>query len=379
MGHRRPHRGLRTHVGRWLLLAGGLCGWLSAAAGETGTTAPAASASAPRPIARILFGSCARENLPMPIFATIVAHQPELFIFLGDNIYADTTDMEVMRNKYARLAADPGFRKLIKSCPVLATWDDHDYGVNDGGADYPMKVESQRVFLDFWQDPADSPRRGRPGVYDAHVYGPEGKRLQVILLDTRYFRGPLKRGTPRTGGSYVPQDDPSVTMLGEQQWSWLEQQLRTPAELRVLVSSIQCVAEAAGQETWANLPHQRQRLFDLIEQTRAEGIVIISGDRHWAELSVLDDPRLYPLYDLTSSSFNQIHARGIPTPNKYRAVPNTYHRENFGAITVDWDRPDPAIALQVLDLEGHEQIGLQIHRSQLSFPKRSSNSQNLLH
>ena len=184
-----------------------------------------------------------------------------------------------------------------------------------------MKSESQRIFLDFWHDPVDSPRRDRPGVYDAHVYGPEGKRLQVILLDTRYFRGPLKRAAPRMGGSYVPQDDPHVTMLGEEQWSWLEQQLRVPAELRIMASSIQCVAEASGQETWSNLPHERQRLFDLIERTRAEGLVIISGDRHWAELSVLEDPRLYPLYDLTSSSFNQIHARGIPTPNKYRGVP----------------------------------------------------------
>ena len=140
------------------------------------------------------------------------------------------------------------------------------------------------------------------------------------------------------GGSYVPQDDPHVTMLGEEQWSWLEQQLRVPAELRILASSIQCVAEASGQETWSNLPHERQRLFDLIERTRAEGVVIISGDRHWAELSVLKDPRRYPIYDLTSSSFNQLHV-GIPTPNKYRSIPKTYHRENFGR---NYDRLGPA-------------------------------------
>ena len=61
--------------------------------------------------------------------------------------------------------------------------------------------------------------------------------------------------------------------------------------------------------------------------------------------------------------------RGIPTPNKYRSIPKTYHRENFGAITIDWDQPDPQISLQVLDVEGNEQIGLQLKLSQLKLPR----------
>ena len=105
--------------------------------------------------------------------------------------------MDVMRAKYARLKADAGFSKLMKTCPVLATWDDHDYGANDAGADYVKRAESQRIFVDFWGDPADSPRHKRPGVYDARVFGPKGQRLQVILLDTRFFRGPLKKGAQR--------------------------------------------------------------------------------------------------------------------------------------------------------------------------------------
>ena len=81
----------------------------------------------------------------MPIFETIVTQRPELFIFLGDNIYADTIDMDVMCAKYAKLKADAGFAKLMKTCPVLATWDDHDYGANDAGAEYVKRVESQRL------------------------------------------------------------------------------------------------------------------------------------------------------------------------------------------------------------------------------------------
>ena len=183
----------------------------------------------------------------MPILDTIREHSPDIFVFLGDNVYADTEDMAVMKAKYAKLGESAPFQRLIESCRVLATWDDHDYGVNDGGADYPKRVESQQQFLDFWNEPADSPNRKRPGIYTAKIYGPEGKRVQVIVLDTRYFRSPLKKGDKRVGGSWVPDDTPDKTMLGDAQWQWLEEQLRRPAEVRVIASSIQFIAEDAGQ------------------------------------------------------------------------------------------------------------------------------------
>jgi len=312
----------------------------------------AITADDPRPVSRILFGSCLKENNPSPIFETMLGRKPDLLLFLGDNIYADTDDMAVMRAKYDVLGATPGFQQLRAACPVHATWDDHDYGLNDGGAEFPKRDEAQRVFLDFWGDGPDSPRRGRPGVYESAIYGEPGKRVQVILLDTRYFRGPLKKGEKRLGGSWVPTDDPSITMLGEAQWAWLEEELKKPAEVRLVVSSIQLVASAAGQETWANLPLEQKRLYDLIAKTKANGIIVLSGDRHWAELSVEREGVPYPIRDLTSSSFNQIHPRGTPTENTKRAFPQTWHRENFGEVEIDWKGEETRVHLRVRDLEG---------------------------
>ena len=318
-----------------------------------------------KPLSRIMFGSCIKQDKPMPIFKTIQSKRPEMFIFLGDNIYADTTDMKVMKAKYDKLAADPGFSALRETCPMLATWDDHDYGENDAGASYSKRIESQRLFADFWQLPQQAPPRHRAGVYDAHVYGPKGQRTQVILLDTRYFRGPLKRGEKRVGGPYYPTDDPAIAMLGEAQWKWLEKQLRVPAELRILATSIQYIAESAGQETWSNIPRERKRLFELIKQTKASGIVMISGDRHWAEIASLPGPTGYPLYDITSSSLNQPHGRGTPTINRYRHLPKTYHQANFGSIQVDWQKSDPTIQVQILDLDGKPRINKELKLSNL--------------
>lgn len=325
-----------------------------------GTTAPH------EPLSRILFGSCIKQAQPAPIFDAILADQPELFLFIGDNIYGDTEDMQVLNDKYETLGAIPGFAKLRESTGVLATWDDHDYGVNDGGADYAKRVESQRIFLDFWKDASDSPRRSRPGVYDSHVFGPDGQRVQIILLDTRYFRSPLKKSeTRRTGGPYEPDDSPEKTMLGEAQWKWLENQLRVPAELRLIATSIQCLSQDDGQETWSNLPRERQRFLKLIKDTEANGVVLISGDRHWSELSSLSEGLDYPLYDLTSSSLNQPHGRGTPTLNRFRDVSTTYHRENYGAITIDWNRNDPTVTLEIRDMKGMSRLSKKLVLSAL--------------
>jgi len=327
-----------------------------------------AMSSANEPLSRIHFGSCIKQQNPMPLLQRVVADDPELFLFLGDNIYADTEDMDVMRAKYALLAADPGFATLRTMCPIMATWDDHDYGVNDSGAEYSKKTEAEEIFLNFWGEAPDTDRRHRKGIYDSKIIGPEGKRVQIIVLDTRYFRSPLKTGERRVGGRYYPDPDPQLTMLGGEQWQWLGKELQKQAELRLIVSSIQFVAESAGQETWSNLPAERQRMIDLIAAKEANGVLFVSGDRHWSELSVLRDESVpYPIYDLTSSSLNQLHPRGTPTENRYRdpQMQSTYHRENFGVIEIDWLAATPAVTLKIVNVDGDVPI-----EKRVAFPLR---------
>jgi alkaline phosphatase D len=315
-----------------------------------------------RPLARIAFGSCADQERPLPIFDKIADLKPDLYLSMGDNIYADLKpepglgEMASMKRKYEKLAAIPGWQRLAKTCPMLATWDDHDFGKNDAGVEYPHKDESQQLHLDFFGVPKDSPRRAQKGVYNSAVIGPEGGRVQVILLDLRYFRSPLKKGDRPIPGTrtrpYVPNTDPGVTMLGPEQWKWLEDQLKRPAELRLLVSSVQLVPDEHPYEKWANLPAERDRLYRLLRETKANGVIVLSGDRHLAEISV--DPKAidYPLYDVTSSGLNQgSKVWRLPEPNRYRVGTMT-HGDNFGVVAIDWSAPDPTVALQIRDVEG---------------------------
>lgn len=288
----------------------------------------AAHAADEPPLQDVVFGSCL-DTHDHPMLDRTLSLPRDLFIFMGDNVYADKGGIPMMQEKYT-LLKNSRFFKGLKNKPILATWDDHDFGENDGGGSYPHKKEAQVEFWNWLDEPASSPRRQQEGVYQAQTFGPSGKRVQVVLLDTRYFRSPLKK-VPKDkamlGGSYVPADDTSTTMLGAAQWAWLAQVLQQPADLRLIISSIQFAPEAHGGECWANMPHEQQRLLKLLQGQTA---VILSGDRHWCEFSH------YGVYDFTSSSMTQKHPRGSPTPNKFRCIPKTYHLPNVGQLHIDW-------------------------------------------
>ncbi len=331
------------------------------------------------------FGSCARQERPQPIWNTINAARCDAFVLCGDNIYGDSSDPAVLRNKYALLAAMPGFAKLRQTTPLFATWDDHDYGINDGGAGFAGAAAAQREFCDFFQVPATSPRRTTPGIHDCVTFGPAGQRVQLILLDTRMFRSPLKKD-PAKPKVTIPNTDEGATVLGEGQWAWFERRLREPAEIRVVISSIQLISTEHGSEKWANFPKERTRFLELLRRTQSQGVLVISGDRHMAELSALTpvDGAPYPLYDLTTSGLNQPipqkpepkegnpqepetkpAAPKKPQPNRHRLHKRPYTGSNFGLMRVKWDGPNPSLRLEVCGLEGEVVLSRDIPFSEL--------------
>ncbi|MGB7903413.1 MAG: alkaline phosphatase D family protein [Steroidobacteraceae bacterium] len=333
-----------------------------------------------RTLTRIGFGSCAEGGKEQPIWQAVLAAQPELFLFLGDNIYGDTRDMAVLRAKYAELARQPGFAKLRDTTPLGVTWDDHDFGEDDAGGDYPQKEASRQVFLDFWGEPAGSPRRARDGVYASYVFGPPGQRVQVILLDLRYNRTPLMKPEPgvrnyrswaqarhkkglEVPGPYARNPDPRATMLGETQWQWLERQLETPAEVRLIGSSVQVLADFPGWEGWSLFARDQQRLIELIRRKRADGVVFLSGDMHYAELSKLDVNVPYSLWDLTSSGLTEVWPAATPNANR---VSNVIREPNFGLIEIDWQGAQTTVTLSVMDQRGTRRIEQRLPLADLS-------------
>jgi alkaline phosphatase D len=253
---------------------------------------------------------------------------------------------------------------------LIAIWDDHDFGANDAGKDYPKKEASRQIMLNFWDEPQNSARRTREdGIYTSYQYGEGDESIHVILPDLRWNRDDIAHVTteeytevrePKNMGPYSVHCNPNASMIGEQQWLWLEQELKKPARIKVIGSSLQLLADFTGWESWANFPADRQRLFSLIKKHNVNGVVLISGDTHWGEVSYYDENLDYPLWEITSSGLTQ-EWKNV-SPNKHR-IGNYSSKVNYGALNVDWGKDDPVVTLGLYDVAGDV---LNEHRFRLS-------------
>ena len=280
-------------------------------------------------LSTIAFGSCADQDDDQPLLNDASASNADLFIFLGDNVYIDSRDCSDFFSEYSKLACKSEFAELVMHTPTVAVWDDHDYGENDSGMDYPMREVSKDVFLRFWNEPLQSARRKHDGIYHSHRFGDSAHRVQVILLDMRSFRSPLTE----QNDEYLADNDPTRSFLGAAQWAWLEEQLLLDARVRIIASSTQFGIEHNGWEAWANFPLEQQRMADVIARTQANGVVFLSGDVHYSELSRHQFPGCYPIYDCTASGITQVEDGAAP--NQYR-VGEAVVAQNFGHLAIDW-------------------------------------------
>ena len=288
---------------------------------------------------KILFGSCLHQDKPQPIWQAMNQEQADLFVLLGDNVYGDTEDMQELKAKYAKQWATSGMQTMLANTPTIGMWDDHDFGENDAGAEYPQKEASRQIMLDYFNVPKESPRRTRvDGIYTSHVLTQADMTVQIILPDLRWNRSPLESvgrlkymlsKAPNDLGPYIPSKDEATTMLGETQWQWLEQQLQQPADVRVLATSLQFLPEFSGWESWANLPHERQRFIALLDKYQIDNLVIVSGDTHWSEFSQITRNNQKLLWEMTASGLTE-EWKNV-SPNQHR-VGESYAKANYGVI-----------------------------------------------
>ncbi|MEO0882099.1 MAG: alkaline phosphatase D family protein [Pseudomonadota bacterium] len=320
--------------------------------------APAGQALPPSDavLTRILIGSCNDEEKASPALARIAEEEADLFVMMGDNVYGDRdgpaytnndADLTELRDSFTDLASREEFQAVRAQHPMMVAWDDHDYGANDAGRNFAFRRFAERIHERFWglegQDVGNW-----DGTYYARRFGPEGQRVQIIMLDTRFFRSDLEYtdawGEPGKE-RYLPASDEHQDMLGGDQWTWLSNELRKPADLRLIVSSIQVLATAHGWEAWDKLPLERQRLFDLIDRIGAEGVVFVSGDRHASFLYEDANALPYPAYEITSSSLN-VPLRGDTEEVDSRQIGAGFSQENYGEIAIDWSQGTIEMALR---------------------------------
>jgi alkaline phosphatase D len=312
--------------------------------GNPGTFAARTAPANERGAFRVAFGSCAKRSVDpvQTLWVAVQARKPDLFLWLGDNIYGDSLDADILAEEYRSQRMVPSLQPLLRSVPQLATWDDHDFGINDGDSRHPQKQQALAVFSRYWANPAAGVA-AVPGTFFRFVYG----GIDFFFLDDRYYRSP----------NAAP-DDAGKTMLGRGQLAWLQAELQqSKSPFKVLVSgSPWSKAKGKQGDAWSAFRRERDELFEFLRARNIGGVVLLSGDTHVAELNCIPWSLRggYDLYDFCSSPLAQECATGVEELHpELRVRPVFSKGANFGVLEFDL-RGEATLTYRCVAADGSE-------------------------
>ncbi len=291
---------------------------------------------------RVVFGSCPKwqDDRIQPIWPWVAHWEPDILFWIGDNIYADALDPDILREEYRRQREIPALQPVIHNISSLAVWDDHDFGLNNHDRTNPVKDGAYEVFLEYWPNPSF----GLPdvkGIFYTYTWG----QVEFFVIDGRWYRDPDE-----------DPDTPEKTMLGAAQYKWLTEKLdASTAVFKVLVSgSGWSKNKGEGGDSWAAFLHERNRLFDFIRDSEITGVVMMSGDTHIGELNVIpwSENGGYDLYDMVSSPLAQVIPDSwLERRPEQRIWPVYFQGSNFGLIDFTMG-DDPTLSYRLIDTFG---------------------------
>lgn len=288
---------------------------------------------------------------------TISACHPDAILLLGDNVYIDDPESVAMQQyTYQRRQSRPEWRSLTARVPVFTIWDDHDFSTNDswGGPDVSVPFWKKDwvfpVFRQNWANPGYAGGDEQPGCWYSFSIGD----VDFIMLDCRYYRTDPRR-KPRS-------------MLGPVQKAWVEQQLKqSTARIKVICSSVPWDFRTKGDsmDTWNGYKKEHESLLSFIEESRIEGVLLVSADRHRSDAWKIERPNGYGFYEFNSSRLTNQHVH--PTMEKKGAIFSYNRLQSFGLISFDTTCDDPTIQYEVVNIDGERPHSLTVRLSELGF------------
>lgn len=290
------------------------------------------------------------------IFTKIYEQKPDFMLWLGDNVYlreADWGSRTGILYRYTHSRSLPEMQALLGSVHHYAIWDDHDYGPNDSDKSFPNKELTLEAFKLFWANLNYGAGNSQgKGIQGSFVWGD----LQFFLLDDRYFR---------TANQNMAS---SRSILGDEQIEWLINALaNSQASFKIIAVGGQFISSSKVKENFINFAEERQRIIDAIIKNKISGVIFLTGDRHFTELSKSDTNP--PIYDLTVSPLTS----GAYNPEKEQnslRVPNTLVTEhNFAIIEVTGKRKERVMTIKIHNKDGKQLWKQEIKETDLQFPR----------
>jgi alkaline phosphatase D len=257
------------------------------------------------------------------IFNTIAASDPDLMLWLGDNVYfreVDWGSRSGMQHRYSHLRQLPEMQALLGACPHIATWDDHDFGPDDADGSWVHKDWAAETFREFWPNPS--------------------------------------QGLAETGGQGIATNPDNRTlkpqMLGQAQLDWLISALQySEAPFKLVAVGSQVVSDYAGYENMAMFAAERGELLRRIDAEDIRGVVFLTGDRHSSELSSLTLPGGRTVLDFTCSALTSGSYDHSSEPNHNRMEDTMVGIRNYGTLSFSGPRTERVMTIRTMDGEGN--------------------------
>jgi alkaline phosphatase D len=301
------------------------------------------------------------------VFDAIAASKPDLMLWLGDNLYLqppDLLDPSSMAMRYRRQRGFEPLQSLLTATSHIAIWDDHDYGPNDSDASFVLKGETLKLFQRYWPNPSF----GLPdvaGTFGVARYGD----VWFFLLDDRYSRSPNRWP-----------DGPDKSMFGARQMEWLKQALVSAprSAIKFVAGGSQFWNRATRFEGWHHFATERATFAEWLLREKIEGVLFLSGDRHFGELLKVERPGAYPLYEFTSSPLTSRPPPKVDAAERGNPdlVPDTLvARRQFGLLRVTGPGNDRRIAFEARDTEGRLLWRRDIRATDLRFARDARRSE----
>lgn len=306
---------------------------------------PAGPAPSKTGMLRIAFGSCAKiaEFGDAPVYSAMAAENPDLTLFVGDNCYyvrgeldpdhydstggdvGDWIRSDLMLARQMQTRSLKELDPLLRIAPCYATWDDHDFGPNNTGAEFEGKDRALRVFQQVWANKSFG-TDAVPGVFSSFRRGP----VEVFLMDNRYYRRP-------------PQDvGPELAVIwGDDQLAWLERGLlASDAPVKIIANGTQVLSKGKSDDNhWRDARREYFKLLDILSEVHG-AVIVLSGDRHFSELMCLEVPGQRPLYEFTSSPIQQGREMGRKKGDKNTTRLFAMDGNSYGLVTIDVQEDD---------------------------------------
>lgn len=262
------------------------------------------------------------------IWPVVARSNPDLMLLIGDSTYADSgakpNASEIWRRHCeTRNRADLyRFQKLI---PLIAMWDDHDFGWNNGDGTLPYKADSLKIFDGFFGYASkDRYYQNLKCSRFAYAFG-----LRIAMMDDRYFR------TPRSVSN--------GTHWGDEQEDYLHEHLNKGTLPTLLCDGNQYFAGHPEEESYErDQPEALARALKRLSKVESP-VLLCSGDVHFSEIRRLDPKLLgYQTWELTSSSVHSFDFPWEPNANGGPPRERMAWRHNFLLLKTQADpaRPD---------------------------------------